>query len=544
MGYFDNRLTLSKKKCELTGKNVNNKGINQFCKTHERNIDTYGKVPLMSAIAICMNYLLLDSSVNALSSKVSGEKKVYVEYHSKNGTKHQSVYDGTTLQIRPDMPGDDGDFLPLLFYALSFGDSEELTGYFNKVVALLREGKSKTDEMIDTMYQLCDCFYCDFFYDKYIHTTISPIQNEDALINRACKNGLFEPAPILKNIEPKPVMECAKLIPAPEEKKNTSSIICVDEWDDIMNGKYKLSYDNWSDEMRALIPSPELMKEYYPISQYFRALNKIVFRMDRVIGRMNSGITGVDAIKKDYINLTLSGNPGNGKTVMLHNLAAATGLPICTITSSKNTDEDTYEGKNKFINGQVQFVETDFLKFYQNGGIIVLEEVNLADPAVTMGAMGQAIEFPFVLKKDGYETVRRHPLCIICSTKNINTYGSKGVNQAFSNRFVHSMFLEDPSDKEFIEILKKNGFPEDQSKFVHKFYKDVVARLLTPEIAEEDAVLSLSLRTCIGALQTIEEGVNPLVALQDTFIGKIAETNKDVALRIQREMLNNRRITF
>ena len=83
------------------------------------------------------------------------------------------------------------------------------------------------------------------------------------------------------------------------------------------------------------------------------------------------------------------------------------------------------ERKNKLIEGKLSFVQTDFLKAYKNGGIVVLEEINLADPALIMGALGQAIEPPFVLNENGFQTVHRHPMCVIIATQNVGTVGSK-----------------------------------------------------------------------------------------------------------------------
>ena len=127
-------------------------------------------------------------------------------------------------------------------------------------------------------------------------------------------------------------------------------------------------------------------------------------------------MTGVEAIENDYINCLMVGRPSTGKTTVANAIAAMTGMPIYTVPFSKNTEEDTVEGKNKVVDGKIGFVETDFLKAYEHGGIIVCEEINLADPGVVMGSIGQAIEKPFILMKDGYIPIRRHPLCVIIGT--------------------------------------------------------------------------------------------------------------------------------
>ena len=75
------------------------------------------------------------------------------------------------------------------------------------------------------------------------------------------------------------------------------------------------------------------------------------------------------------------------------------------------------------VDGDGKFTvhDTAFSKAFETGGIVVLEEFNLADPGVLQGAIGQAIEYPFILNKDGWMEVRRHPLCVIIATMNSGT---------------------------------------------------------------------------------------------------------------------------
>ena len=54
------------------------------------------------------------------------------------------------------------------------------------------------------------------------------------------------------------------------------------------------------------------------------------------------------------------GRPATGKTTLANAVGAMTQLPVSSIPFSKNTEEDTIEGKNKVVNGQIDFVETEF----------------------------------------------------------------------------------------------------------------------------------------------------------------------------------------
>ena len=245
----------------------------------------------------------------------------------------------------------------------------------------------------------------------------------------------------------------------------------------------------------------------------------------------------VAALGKDYINISLVGKPGTGKTVMAYAISAATGMPVYSVNLSHNTDEDEFQGQTKIVDGKAQFVETDFLNAYTNGGIIILEEVNLANPAVIMGALGQAVEFPFILKRNGYETVRRHPLCIIITTMNIGTAGSKIPSQAFMNRFKQTYTLNDPTASDFVKILCTSGAEKAKCQWVYDAYEKIVAYLNSDEINEEDIAMTLSLRTCFGALENMEEGDSPLDAIKHSIIGKIAESDLALARDCETEVL-------
>ena len=143
------------------------------------------------------------------------------------------------------------------------------------------------------------------------------------------------------------------------------------------------------------------------------------------------------------MNIFIVGRPGTGKTTLAYMVGAATGMPVYSVNMDKNVDDNEFEGKTKIVDGSFNFVTTDFLDAYTNGGIIILEEVNLADPNVIMGTLGQAVEYPFRLKRNGYEEVRRHPMCVIINTMNVGTVGSRDISEAYADRSKQIYVLND-----------------------------------------------------------------------------------------------------
>ena len=253
---------------------------------------------------------------------------------------------------------------------------------------------------------------------------------------------------------------------------------------------------------------------------------------------MDMGLTGADAIGKDQMNIMLLGKPGTGKTTLAYALSAATGMPVCTTAWNKHSDEDEEEGKTKIVDGKPTFVETDALLFHQYGGIDVNEEINLADPSVTMGCLGQKTEFPFIVKKNGYETIVRHPLNVVIATMNVGTNGSNPLNQALANRFKTPYILDDPTRETFINILEKaSGKAREICEWVYQAYEATVDYLKSPDVNEDEICQNLSIRTCLGAIDNMEEGQTPIRALINSIVGAVAVVDLEVARNLQHEKI-------
>jgi MoxR-like ATPase len=254
---------------------------------------------------------------------------------------------------------------------------------------------------------------------------------------------------------------------------------------------------------------------------------------------MKDGIVGVRAIKNNYINIILTGKPGTGKTTLAYALGSTFGMPTRTINLSKYTEEDAFEGKTKQKNGVFDLVSTPFLVPFKNGGIIILEEINLVDPGVLMGAIGQAVEAPFILYEDGYKPVNRHPLTVIISTMNTGTQGSREPSEAFTNRFPYVFIVDDPNENEFIQFLSEKGFAKKDCKKVYNAYKKVYKWLTNPDVCQEDVANSLSPRTCIGALTLMKYGVPFQQALENTFVGTIGLKDLVLARSVRDDLIAN-----
>ena len=82
-----------------------------------------------------------------------------------------------------------------------------------------------------------------------------------------------------------------------------------------------------------------------------------------------------------------------------------------------------------------------------------------------------------------------------------------------------------------MKILSDHHSDHGDCEKVYRYYNRIVEELNTTYSAPEIA-LSLTLRQCIGALEDMEEGSTLKEALYDTMIGKIAESDLEIAMQI------------
>ena len=390
---------------------------------------------------------------------------------------------------------------------------------------------------------LCDSFYYWHASNKKLTLavtndllleTVTAAFRSGAFKNALPKAGLVTPAKV--SLE-SPMAEAEGNIPKAnatgKAKKNSDAEL----FEAAKRGELILDYD-WDEDSKKHITPLSFLDSFVPNETYFSLLKKLLYRLGKIKERMDAGMSYTEAIGRwDHVEASLIGSPGTGKSVTVYAVGASLGIPIRMDNLSHDTDEEFAEGKNRLVNGRPQAVPTEVLEGVMHGGIVLLEEVNLPQAAVVMGALGQTVEYPFTLKKNGYETINRHPLCVFISTMNIGTAGSKAVSEPFSNRFRTTYYMEDAPKKTFIDTLvKASGMKRYICDWVFSVYEKVVNALKSDQFGAADTesiLLSLSLRSCEGVLQGIEEGLDPKEAVNYSLIYKIAERDISVAAQLQ-----------
>lgn len=157
-------------------------------------------------------------------------------------------------------------------------------------------------------------------------------------------------------------------------------------------------------------------------------------------------------------DVLMTGEAGTGKTTRAQMAARILRVPYYFITCTANTEAYDFE-VNLFPNevGGVFKVKSEFLKAFQYGGVIEVQELNaVRNPAVLM-KMNAAMDDLKTIKTQDGEIIHRHPDCIIICTMNNGYEGTKPINQALNSRFNYKQNIELPTEKELTRRLEKNN---------------------------------------------------------------------------------------
>ena len=131
-------------------------------------------------------------------------------------------------------------------------------------------------------------------------------------------------------------------------------------------------------------------------------------------------------------NIMLTGSSGSGKTFVCSILARDLGLQFGSVSCSEGMTESQLSGLLVPYNGGMKFLDSEFVKRYEQGGIFLFDEMDSAD-ANTLNFINTALandQFHLPLREANTK-VEKHPdfICIAAT----NTLGD-GASKLYSGR--------------------------------------------------------------------------------------------------------------
>lgn len=288
------------------------------------------------------------------------------------------------------------------------------------------------------------------------------------------------------------------------------------------------------DDPMAQHPSIDLWDTYKPPARVISLIKRCKKQLDEINLRVVNGET--NPIGYNPLNFLFFGAAGGGKSMATQALAGALGMPLYSIGCSKNTEEDTFRGMNVIVNGTPMFKETEFLHGAKHGGVIVLEEANLANAAVIQGILSLFAAFPYRIAENGVTPVTRHHQVILIICMNTGYNGTRDLNEATQSRFAKALEFEEITEIDFMDIFVMNGYKKKNINKVWKVYNTLRESLKASEDTCDlvDLVSFRHARECLDSLKYGEEFAE---AIESTFVNSVKIRNPEVAESLKSDIL-------
>lgn len=126
-------------------------------------------------------------------------------------------------------------------------------------------------------------------------------------------------------------------------------------------------------------------------------------------------------------NIMMVGPAGAGKTFVSAQIAEALGLPYASQSCSAGVTETAFSGRLLPVGdrGTFEYVESDFVRVYEKGGVFLFDEFDAADPNVLVFLNQALANDSFVCnQRIGKTVVKKHKDFVAIAAA--NTFGSGG----------------------------------------------------------------------------------------------------------------------
>lgn len=204
--------------------------------------------------------------------------------------------------------------------------------------------------------------------------------------------------------------------------------------------------------------------------------------------------------------LFLTGPTGAGKSSAILQVAARLRWPTEEVTLHGRIELADLVGHHALVKGEMVFVHGPLARAMREGAILLLNEVDLADPAELAGLNGVLDGNPLVIPQNDGEVIRPHPKFRVVATGNSAGGGDQsglyqGVmrqNLAFMDRF-RLMAVEYPTPDVESSILarKAAGLPEAIRESMIRVANDIRRVFLGSGDGRGELSVTMSTRTLV-----------------------------------------------
>jgi MoxR-like ATPase len=195
-----------------------------------------------------------------------------------------------------------------------------------------------------------------------------------------------------------------------------------------------------------------------------------------------------DVIKsKMFYPLYITGLSGNGKTFGVEQACAATKREVIRVNFTVETDEDDLIGGFRLVDGETKFFHGPAIKAMQRGAVLLLDEIDLANPAKVMCLQSILEGKGYFIKKTG-EFIKPTDGFTVVATANTKGKGSEDgrfigtnvMNEAFLERFPITVEQDYPTPAIEKKILGKvfDDLGLNDGEFVEKLvdWADIIRK--------------------------------------------------------------------
>lgn len=231
-------------------------------------------------------------------------------------------------------------------------------------------------------------------------------------------------------------------------------------------------------------------------------------------GRQHPAFERVLKLASIRQNILLVGPAGCGKTHLAGQVAEALGLTYAAISCTAGLSESALTGWLLPVGdaGRFEYVTSPFVRAYEHGGLVLLDEIDAADPNVLLIINAALANGRMTIPhRVGSPTVKRHPdfVCIAAA----NTYGH-GADRVYAGRAQLDGALLDRFRAGVVTLdydaeLEKQAAPEELIKWAHA---------VRATVSELGLRRVMSTRFILDAARQLEAGASTLAEVKAAYL--------------------------